>query len=219
MLSPPSVDIDGLPRLIPFKYPKTEEQVFTHRSFFARPTAVFEDPPSDPAPDNEVLEYVGDSVLSLAVVTLTKKTYRTCALPYFFKSPSSSHCLTAAGLRVGPHAVSHSYLSLQSGPKSLKHLQKIRSLVVQNVTIARISELYGLSRRLRANQSQLASLQRSVYVQGWFILFSMTPYRLTCGLPPVSQLICLRCVRKLIPDESNPLRQWWFSTGIYRWTI
>lgn len=112
MLSPPSVDIDGLPRLIPFKYPKTEEQVFTHRSYFARPTAVFEDPPSDPAPDNEVLEYVGDSVLSLAVVTLTKKTYRTCALPYFFKSPSSSHCLTAAGLRVGPHAVSHSYLSL-----------------------------------------------------------------------------------------------------------
>lgn len=28
-------------------------QVFTHRSYFARPTHVFEDPPDDPAPDNE----------------------------------------------------------------------------------------------------------------------------------------------------------------------
>ena len=90
MLSPPSVELDGLPRLIPFKYAKTEDQVFTHRSYFARPTAVFEDPPSDPAPDNEVLEYVGDSVLSLAVATLTKKTYRTYPCLYFPISLSSS---------------------------------------------------------------------------------------------------------------------------------
>ena len=41
---------------------------------------------------------------------------------------------------------------------------------MQNVTIARISEHYGLSKRLRANQSQLASLQRSIYVQGWYEL-------------------------------------------------
>lgn len=73
------MDIDGLPRLIPLKYGKTEDQVFTHRSYFARPTAVFEDPPNDLAPDNEVLEYIGDSVLSLAVVTLAKTLYRTCA--------------------------------------------------------------------------------------------------------------------------------------------
>ena len=33
--------------------------------------------------------------------------------------------------------------------------------------MARISEHYGLSKRLRANQSQLMNLQRSVYVQGW----------------------------------------------------
>jgi len=85
MLSPPSVDIDGLPRLLPFKYPKTEDQVFTHRSYFARPTAVFEDPPGDPAPDNEVLEYIGDSVLSLAVVTLAKSMYRTSARSSFFQ--------------------------------------------------------------------------------------------------------------------------------------
>lgn len=90
MLSPPSIEINGLPRLMPFKYQKTEDQVFTHRSYFARPTAVFEDPPNDPAPDNEVLEYVGDSVLSLAVATLSKKTYRTCPRLYFSQSPSSS---------------------------------------------------------------------------------------------------------------------------------
>lgn len=29
-------------------------QVFTHRSFFARPTHVFEDMPDDPSPDNEM---------------------------------------------------------------------------------------------------------------------------------------------------------------------
>ena len=29
-------------------------QVFTHRSFYARPTHVFEDMPDDPSPDNEM---------------------------------------------------------------------------------------------------------------------------------------------------------------------
>lgn len=86
MLSPPSVEIDGLPRLLPFKYTRTEERVFTHRSYFARPTAVFEDPPNDTAPDNEVLEYIGDSVLSLAVVTLAKQMYRTCPRFHFFQA-------------------------------------------------------------------------------------------------------------------------------------
>jgi len=42
---------------------------------------------------------------------------------------------------------------------------------VQNVTIAGISEHYGLAKSLRANQSQLASLQRSIYVQGASVLF------------------------------------------------
>ena len=117
MLSPPSIELDGLPRLIPFKYAKTEDQVFTHRSYFARPTAVFEDPPSDPAPDNEVLEYVGDSVLSLAVATLTKKTYRTYPCLIFPTLRHPHHTPTTAGLRVGPHAVSHALsLSLYNQP-------------------------------------------------------------------------------------------------------
>jgi dsRNA-specific ribonuclease len=81
MLRPPSVEVDGLPRLITFKYPRTEDQVFTHRSYFSRRKTVFEDPSNDPAPDNEVLQYIGDSVLSMAVGLLTKKTYRTYARP------------------------------------------------------------------------------------------------------------------------------------------
>ncbi|KAG9054663.1 hypothetical protein FS842_004510 [Serendipita sp. 407] len=83
-LRPPLSEVNTLPPLLDFKYPKTRIQVYTHRSFHARPTAVFEDPPDDIAPDNEVLEFLGDSVLSLAVATLVRSTY--------------------PGLRVGPHA-------------------------------------------------------------------------------------------------------------------
>ena len=91
---------------MPFKYARTEDQVFTHHSYIARPTTLFEDPPDDPSPDNEVLEYIGDSVLSMAVGLLTKRTYRTCACPYFIEPGYPHHRLTAASLRVGPHAVS-----------------------------------------------------------------------------------------------------------------
>ena len=62
-------------------------QVFTHRSFFARPTHVFEDPLEDLSPDNEKcalsthliqlqmltacrFEHLGDTVLGLAVTNL-----------------------------------------------------------------------------------------------------------------------------------------------------
>lgn len=69
-------EVAKLPKLLPFKYPTTKEQVFTHRSFSARPSAVFEDAADDIAPDNEVLEHVGDSVLNLAVATLTRIKYR-----------------------------------------------------------------------------------------------------------------------------------------------
>ncbi|KIM21941.1 hypothetical protein M408DRAFT_12297 [Serendipita vermifera MAFF 305830] len=124
---PPQPEVDKLPKLVDFKYVKTRTQVFTHRSYYARPTAVFEDPPDDIAPDNEVLEFVGDSVLSLAVATLVRETY--------------------PGLRVGPHA-------------------KIKALVVQNATIAHISEHYLLAQNLRANSSQLVSLRHSPVVQG-----------------------------------------------------
>jgi hypothetical protein len=75
---PPLAEVAGLPKLLDFRYPRTRTQVYTHRSYYARPTAVFEDPEDDIAPDNEVLEFVGDSVLSLAVATLTRDKYRKC---------------------------------------------------------------------------------------------------------------------------------------------
>ncbi|KAF9649367.1 ribonuclease III [Thelephora ganbajun] len=63
---------------------KIRLQVFTHRSFYARQTRLFEDHPDDPSLDNEMLEHLGDSVLGLVVTDLLRDTF-----PY---------------LRVGPNA-------------------------------------------------------------------------------------------------------------------
>ena len=79
-------------------------RVFTHRSFAARPTHVFEDSPEDPSPDNEQfspvslslsppvddlllpqrLEHVGDQVLGLIVTDLLQSEY-----PYLRVGPST----------------------------------------------------------------------------------------------------------------------------------
>ena len=45
---------NGLPPLPEILSEQLRLQVFTHRSFFARPTHVFEDMPDDPSPDNEM---------------------------------------------------------------------------------------------------------------------------------------------------------------------
>ncbi|KAH9855085.1 ribonuclease III [Lenzites betulinus] len=66
---------DGLPPLPEIRSEALRLQVFTHRSFFARPTHVFEDMPDDPSPDNESLEHLGDSVLSLVVTGLLRDVY------------------------------------------------------------------------------------------------------------------------------------------------
>ncbi|KAJ6560352.1 ribonuclease III domain-containing protein [Mycena capillaripes] len=50
-------------------------RVFTHRSYFARPTHVFEDRADDPSPDNEKFEHLGDSVLGLVVTSLMLEMY------------------------------------------------------------------------------------------------------------------------------------------------
>ncbi|KAJ6615642.1 ribonuclease III domain-containing protein [Mycena sp. CBHHK59/15] len=50
-------------------------QVFTHRSYFARPTHIFEDRPDDPSPDNEKFEHLGDAVLGLVVTKLMLDMY------------------------------------------------------------------------------------------------------------------------------------------------
>ncbi|KAI0353098.1 ribonuclease III [Trametes cingulata] len=66
---------DGLPPLPEIHSEALRLQVFTHRSFYARPTHVFEDMPDDPSPDNESLEHLGDTVLSLVVTGLLRDVY------------------------------------------------------------------------------------------------------------------------------------------------
>lgn len=52
-----------------------ELQVFTHRSFFARPTHIFEDHLDDLSPDNEKFEHLGDAVLGLSVTSLMMQMF------------------------------------------------------------------------------------------------------------------------------------------------
>ncbi|KAI0638442.1 ribonuclease III [Trametes polyzona] len=66
---------NGLPPLPEIRSEALRLQVFTHRSFYARPTHVFEDMPDDPSPDNESLEHLGDTVLSLVVTGLLRDVY------------------------------------------------------------------------------------------------------------------------------------------------
>jgi len=65
----------GLPHLPKINSQEIETRIFTHRSFAARPTHVFEDSPEDPSPDNEQLEHVGDQVLGLIVTDLLQREY------------------------------------------------------------------------------------------------------------------------------------------------
>ena len=44
---------EGAPLLPKINSRDIEMRVFTHRSFAARPTHIFEDSPEDPSPDNE----------------------------------------------------------------------------------------------------------------------------------------------------------------------
>ncbi|PCH40934.1 ribonuclease III [Wolfiporia cocos MD-104 SS10] len=71
----PDLDSDDLPPLPEIKSDDIRLQVYTHRSYFARPTHMFEDMPDDPSPDNEKLEHLGDSVLSLVVTSLMREEF------------------------------------------------------------------------------------------------------------------------------------------------
>ncbi|KAI1796132.1 ribonuclease III [Ganoderma leucocontextum] len=66
---------NGMPPLPEILSEQLRLQVFTHRSFFARPTHVFEDMPDDPSPDNEMLEHLGDTVLNLVVTGLLRDVF------------------------------------------------------------------------------------------------------------------------------------------------
>ncbi|GJJ06835.1 hypothetical protein Clacol_001031, partial [Clathrus columnatus] len=61
-------------------------QVYTHRSLYARPVYRFEDSPGDPAPDNEKLEHLGDSVLGFIITNLIRDMY-----PYIHVGPATSY--------------------------------------------------------------------------------------------------------------------------------
>ncbi|OCH96019.1 ribonuclease III [Obba rivulosa] len=67
--------VEEIPPLPEIRSKAIYEQIFTHRSFYARPTHIFEDSPDDPSPDNEKLEHLGDSVLSLVVTGLLRHVY------------------------------------------------------------------------------------------------------------------------------------------------
>ncbi|KAF8806217.1 ribonuclease III [Phlegmacium glaucopus] len=63
------------PKLPEIHSPAIKSQVFTHRSYYARQTHVFEDLPNDPSPDNEKYEHLGDTVLGMTVTHLLMKHF------------------------------------------------------------------------------------------------------------------------------------------------
>lgn len=73
----PDWGTDGslFPKLPDIQTPSIRTQIFTHRSFFGRPTHIFEDNPNDLSPDNEKYEHLGDAVLGLCVTTLLNEMY------------------------------------------------------------------------------------------------------------------------------------------------
>ncbi|KAL6309804.1 ribonuclease III domain-containing protein [Sparassis latifolia] len=80
----PSLGPEGLPPLPEIYSDAIRRQIFTHRSYYARPTHIFEDAPYDPSPDNEMLEHLGDTVLSLVVINLMREVF-----PYLRVGPST----------------------------------------------------------------------------------------------------------------------------------
>lgn len=73
-ISPP-IEPESLPPLPDIAQEDLRRQVFMHRSYYARPTNVFEDSPDDPSPDNEALEHLGDTVLNMIVTELIQEIY------------------------------------------------------------------------------------------------------------------------------------------------
>jgi len=68
-------DVLPLPVLPTITSSSILQQVFTHRSLHGRPNHLFEDFEDDPAPDNEQLEHLGDTVLQLCVTNLIRDMY------------------------------------------------------------------------------------------------------------------------------------------------
>ncbi|KAG8931476.1 hypothetical protein FRC01_001256 [Tulasnella sp. 417] len=71
-----SPDLKDLPTPLPINDPAMRKRVFTHRSAWGRSTTLFQDPVDDPnPPDNERLEFLGDSILSTVTCLLLHERY------------------------------------------------------------------------------------------------------------------------------------------------
>ncbi|KAG8949244.1 hypothetical protein FRC04_008846 [Tulasnella sp. 424] len=69
-------ELKELPELPKIENPDLRKRVFTHRSLWGRANTLFQDPENDPyPPDNERLEFLGDSVLSTVTCTLLHERY------------------------------------------------------------------------------------------------------------------------------------------------
>lgn len=160
--------------------------MFTHRPYFTRPSTVFEYPLNDPAANNEVFEYIGDSVLSLAVGLLTKKIYRACARPYVLFSglSHSHHYLTAARLRVGPHAVSHPCHSFRSGFYRLNASRKSGRSLCTMLRSRVFPSIMAFLSACAPNSPSWSAYSAPYSCKVGLSFFSMTTYRLHFGFLP-----------------------------------
>jgi ribonuclease-3 len=151
---------DGLPILPALNEENLRLKVFTHRSFYARPSSHFEDSPEDPSPDNETLEHLGDAVVNMCAAWLLQQMY-----PHLRVGPATVRCLFF--LLMCP---------FNSLMQQLFRLQKIRALLVANPNLAQISVHYHLPDYLRINPAQAVTLRASVHVQGKFFLSCSFPF-------------------------------------------
>ncbi|KAG8916131.1 hypothetical protein FRC02_004171 [Tulasnella sp. 418] len=71
----PKFSPEEFPPLPTIDDPEIEKQVFTHRSLFGRSAAAFEDPDDGFHPDNETLEFLGDSIVGLVTTELIREMF------------------------------------------------------------------------------------------------------------------------------------------------
>ncbi|KAG6856785.1 hypothetical protein H0H87_000753 [Tephrocybe sp. NHM501043] len=114
-----------------------EQKVYTHRSYYARPTHVFEDHPSDPSPDNEKFEHLGDAVLGLCVTNLLMQMY-----PGLHVGPSTVSAQSLYGMP-HQHPAIRGCLDTVRTINNTPSSQKIRALIVGNATLADMSSYIG----------------------------------------------------------------------------
>ncbi|KIK29163.1 hypothetical protein PISMIDRAFT_89551 [Pisolithus microcarpus 441] len=174
----PIFDVSNpFPALPPIHSRDIECQVFTHRSYYARPNHVFEDHPKDPSPDNEKFEHLGDAVLCLVVTKILMENY-----PLLHVGPSTK----LRSLVVGNATLAN--ISCQYGLH-----QRLRLHAAQEVTLraslniqADVFESYVGG--LYCDQGLLAA---ETWLKALFIPYVKDAYhhvRAQHGLPPVSLL-------------------------------